>query len=73
MKDYLFNLNLSRQQYLPYYSGQISSIVVTTIYGQRVQFPASHLRSYVSNAGISGFFCLKTKNNKFFSLTKLAN
>ena len=70
-KQYFFSLNMAYLEFLPYYQGQVSMIVVTTTQGLRVQFPAMHLRKFVTSAGIKGFFCLETKNNKFFSLTKL--
>lgn len=72
LMKYYFNLHLSAQQYLPYYQGQIQAIVVTTTQGQRIQFPAMHLRKFISNAGIQGYFCLETQNNKFLSLKKLS-
>jgi len=63
---------MSNSEYLPYYKGQLHSIVVTSTTGVRVQFPAMHLRKYLTSAGIDGFFCMETKNNKFLSLHKLA-
>lgn len=68
---YYFSLNISKNEFLPYYRGQIYSIVVKTTLGTTVQFPAMHLRNHLSNDGIHGNFCLETKNNKFLSLTKL--
>jgi len=70
-KEYLFSLNLAYPEFLPYYQGQVSGIVVTSTQGVRVQFPAMHLRKFVTPSGIHGYFRLETKNNKFFSLTKL--
>lgn len=58
-------------EFLPYYQGKVSGIVVTSIQGLRVQFPAMHLRKFVTPSGVQGYFRLETKNNKFFSLTKL--
>lgn len=69
---YYFYINFSAKEYLPYYKGQILSVVATSTKGARVQFPAMHLRQYVSSGGIQGFFCLETQNNKFLSLTKLS-
>jgi hypothetical protein len=68
---YYFSLNISQTEFLPYYKGQIYSIVVKTNLGTTVQFPAMHLRSHLTNHGIYGNFCLKTKNNKFLSLSKI--
>jgi|TARA_B110000090_G_C13219146_1_gene384061 hypothetical protein len=71
MKYYFF-INISSSQYLPYYQGQIKSVVTTSTTGLKVQFPAMHLRKYLTTSGISGYFCLETKNNKFLSLSKLS-
>jgi hypothetical protein len=71
MQQYYFSLNMAYPEFLPYYQGRLFAIVVTTTDGVKVQFPAQHLRKFVTPAGIQGLFCLETKNNKFFSLTKL--
>lgn len=68
---YYFTINLSAQDYMPYYQGLVQNIVVTAHNGKRVQFPAMHLRNFLSPAGIYGKFCLETAENKFISLTKL--
>ncbi|MDG1751510.1 MAG: DUF2835 domain-containing protein [Thalassotalea sp.] len=70
--DYFFSINISTNDFLPYYQGKIQDIVVTTTQGKTVQFPAMHLRKYLIPTGVKGFFCLKTQNNKFLSLDKLA-
>jgi hypothetical protein len=67
---YYFSLNISQNEFLPYYRGQIDSIVVKTNLGTTVQFPAMHLRRHLTSEGVFGNFCLETKNNKFLSLTK---
>ncbi|MGV2873522.1 DUF2835 domain-containing protein [Colwellia sp. E150_009] len=68
---YYFSLNISANEFLPYYRGEILSIVVTTNLGTRVKFPAMHLRKHLTNGGIYGHFCLETQNNKFLSLIKI--
>lgn len=68
---YYFTINVTYLEFLPYYRGEIQSIVVTSYDGVRVQFPAVHLRNHLTNSGIIGRFCLETKNNKFLSLTKI--
>ena len=69
---YYFSINLSANEFLPYYRGEIHSIVVTTNVGTTVNFPAMHLRKHLSSNGVYGHFCLETQNNKFLSLNKLA-
>ena len=67
---YYFSINLSTEEFMPYYQGKIHNVVVTTHQGLKVQFPAMHLRKFLLNGGVKGNFCLETKNNKFLSLTK---
>ena len=69
---YYFSLNISKERFLPYYRGEIQSIVVTTNLGTTIQFPAMHLRKHLTAVGIYGQFCLETENNKFLSLIKLS-
>jgi hypothetical protein len=69
---YYFSLNISKERFLPYYRGEIKSIVVTTNLGTTVSFPAMHLRKHLTSGGIYGQFCLETQHNKFLSLIKLA-
>jgi len=69
---YYFSINLSTTEFLPYYRGEVQSIVVTTTIGTTVNFPAMHLRSHLTSRGVYGHFCLETKNNKFLSLVKLS-
>ena len=65
---YYFYLNITSQEYLPYYQGRVQSIVVMTEQGVKVEFPAMHLRKHLTGMGIKGYFCLQTLNNKFLSL-----
>ena len=69
---YYFNLKITLDEFLPYYQGRVQSILVVTEQGLKVEFPAMHLRSYVSTDGIKGRFCLQTQNNKFMSLDKIS-
>lgn len=63
---------MTSAEFYPYYQGKIHSIVVTANSGVRVQFPAMHMREYLLSSGISGYFCMETRNNKFLSLTKIS-
>ncbi len=69
---YYFGINMTSQEFLPYYQGRIRSIIVTSNSGVRVEFPAMHLRNYLTASGIRGQFCLQTRDNKFLSLDKIA-
>ncbi len=68
---YYFSIRMTPKEFMPYYQGQIQTVITTTSDGLRIQFPAMHLRKFMTNYGIYGDFCLKTQNNKFLSLTKL--
>ena len=69
---YYFTIHMSAHEFVPYYQGHVKSIIATTAEGVRVQFPAMHLRQYVTSDGVRGFFCLETKDNKFLSLIKIS-
>ena len=69
---YYFSIKISANEFLPYYKGTIHNVVVTTNQGIKVQFPAMHLRKYLTVSGIQGNFCLETQQNKFLSLSKLS-
>ncbi|WP_286235754.1 DUF2835 domain-containing protein [Thalassotalea sediminis] len=71
MQRFYFFINITAYEFLPYYQGRVKDIVVTSEQGQRIQFPAMHLRSYLTPTGIMGRFCLETENKKFVSLKKL--
>ncbi len=68
---YYFNIRLSYDEFLPYYQGRVQNVVAMSHCGQRIQFPAMHLRQYLTRAGINGKFLLTTQNNKFISIEKL--
>jgi hypothetical protein len=68
---YYFSIQITANEFLPYYQGSIQNVVVTTTQGTKVQFPAMHLRKYLTATGIQGYFCLETEQNKFLSLVQL--
>ncbi|WP_448212988.1 DUF2835 domain-containing protein [Colwellia sp. MEBiC06753] len=68
---YYFTISMSVDEFMPYYRGHASTIITVAHNGQRIQFPAMHLRKFLTAQGISGQFCLETENNKFISITQL--
>lgn len=68
---YYFHFSLSHTEFLPYYQGTAQTVVVRSTEGKRIQFPAMHMRQFVTPTGIQGFFCMTTQNNKFLSLEKI--
>ena len=63
---------MTTDEFFPYYQGKVSAVVVRTDRGIKVQFPAMHLRKYLTASGVSGRFCLETANNKFISITQIS-
>jgi len=62
---------MTADEFMPYYEGKAQTIVATSIDGIRVQFPAMHMRKFMTMSGIRGVFCMETENNKFKSITKI--
>lgn len=58
MKRYEFRLDLSPEQYLPYYRGDATQVVVRCTTGAKLRFPAVMLRKFVLKDGIHGDFVL---------------
>lgn len=58
MKRFEFRLNISPEQYLPYYRGEVRLVVVSLPNGQSISFPASLLRKFLHAEGIHGDFIL---------------
>jgi len=67
-----FYLNLTREQALRYYQGTARAIAVTTTNGQKLQFPAEHIRPFIGQTGISGYFSIQfDQDNKLIGLKQL--
>jgi hypothetical protein len=67
-----FWLFISAAEFLRYYQGEAAIVNVTAEDGRRVQFPARHLRNFITHEGIYGRFEMRLdKNNRFVDLTKL--
>ena len=72
MNRYEFHLAISPGQYLDYYRGVMRHVVVRSTSGQTVQFPASLLQRFVTNAGVHGDFVLTCdENHKCLGLERL--
>ena len=55
-KRFEFSLTLSAEQYLAYYQGAASKVVVRCTDGQSIQFPARLLTRFVTPSGVQGHF-----------------
>ena len=56
---YHFRIDLSYQDYLLYYQGNVRGVVVRADEGLTLQLPAARLRRFVTPAGIHGRFALE--------------
>ncbi|MBL1319768.1 MAG: DUF2835 domain-containing protein [Methylophaga sp.] len=67
-----FSLNISREQALRYYQGTAKVVMVTAETGQKLQFPAEHLRPFIDQKGIWGQFSIQfDKDNKLIGLNRI--
>lgn len=69
---YRFSLNLSSDEYLRFYKSQARHVLVQSIEGLTIRFPAEHLRPFVDHDGVHGRFELESSpDGKFLTLVKL--
>ncbi|WP_090209549.1 DUF2835 domain-containing protein [Ectothiorhodospira magna] len=72
MQYFHFSLGISRDEYLRYYNGAASTVVVMSQEGRTVRFPASALRPFVLHDGVRGRFRLTVNSQfKLLSLERL--
>lgn len=74
MNELRFYLELSPERYLHYYRGAAKSVSAISLDGKRVQFPAEHLRPFVTRDGVHGLFALQfDSNNRFVALKRIGD
>jgi hypothetical protein len=67
-----FSLRLSRDQAMQYYQGTARFVIVTAENGQRLQFPAEHIRPFIDHNGVNGIFQIEfDSNNKLLGLKRV--
>ena len=54
-----FRLHLTQEQALRYYQGSARAVVVRAENGQRIQFPAEHIRPFIGQDGVQGYFSIQ--------------
>ncbi|MBV1789562.1 DUF2835 domain-containing protein [Marinobacterium sp. D7] len=59
MNELIVDLNISAEQYLRLYRGEVESVVARTLDGRTVRFPANALRGYITRNGITGRFRIR--------------
>ncbi len=68
-----FRMNLSASEAERYYRGTARFVVVKAESGQKIQFPVEHIRGFIDQQGVSGYFSIKfDDNHKFLALNKLS-
>lgn len=71
-KQFRFSIQLSQEQFLRHYQGTASSAQVYSECGQRLRFPASRLRPFLTHTGIHGRFLLTVDSqNRFLAMEKI--
>jgi len=72
MAELYFSLNVSREQALRYYQGTAHTVIVTASNGQKLQFPATHIRPFISQNGIQGRFSIQfDSDHKLLGLKRI--
>jgi len=68
-----FTMKLSRDEAMKYYQGTAKAVIVTAHNGQRIQFPAQHIRSFIDHLGVNGVFKIEfDANNKLLGLKRVS-
>ncbi|GGB95420.1 hypothetical protein GCM10011352_21890 [Marinobacterium zhoushanense] len=59
MNELIVDLNISADEYLRLYRGEVESVVARTLDGRTVRFPANALRGFVTRNGIRGRYRIR--------------
>lgn len=69
-----FRLDVDREEAMRYYRGEASAVVVRTDSRQTIQFPALHVRRFITQNGIHGRFQIRfDSNHKLIELKRLSD
>ncbi len=72
MSTVIFDMRISREQFLAWYRGARRIVSVRARDGRVIHFPANILQPYVTHDGIQGSFALHfDEQNKFRSIERL--
>jgi len=72
MRELRFSLKITNEQYLDYYRGFANQVIARTHNGQKIQFPASALKPFLTHDGISGNFrILYSDENKLIRIERI--
>ena len=71
MKNFVFSLTITADNWLEFYRTPRSTVVATTFDGRKIQFAAKHLLRHVGHNGVRGVFVLTIDDkNDFVSLDR---
>jgi len=71
-RTHIFELDISQEQFLHYYKGNVSQVLVTSLDNIKIQFPAQFIQKFVTHNGIKGRFrIIFDENNKLVSLNRV--
>ncbi|MCW8930115.1 MAG: DUF2835 domain-containing protein [Gammaproteobacteria bacterium] len=74
MNEVRFRLEISVEEYLRYYQGEVNSVIVTMAGGKTIQFPANALQKHVDQFGVNGSFRITfDDNNKMINMERISN
>lgn len=74
VKSLMFRLNVGREEAMRYYRGEASSVVARADSGQSLQFPAIHVRRFITQNGIHGRFRIHfDSNHKLLNIERVAD
>jgi hypothetical protein len=72
-KTLRFKLNISREEAMRYYQGSARNVIVHAENGQRLQFPAEHIRQFIDHLGVNGVFAISfSDDNRLLGLERLS-
>ena len=73
MSHIIVDLAISAMDYQSYYTGQIKTVVATTVDGRTVRFPANILQKMVGHDGVYGRFkILFDEQGRFLAVERLS-
>ncbi|MGZ9898184.1 DUF2835 domain-containing protein [Shewanella gaetbuli] len=70
--QFVLNINISYDDFLPYYQGISESVLTNDIHGRQLQIHAKYFKPFLTPVGIKGQFILELdEEGKYKSLIKL--
>ena len=72
-KTLRFRLTIPRDEVMRYYHGVARNVIAQAENGQRLQFPAEHIRKFIDHNGVNGLFSINfSDDNKLISLQRIS-